>query len=96
MGSRFIIPGYALGSHEGVSFINTTNHEFFLIIQVPDPRFPFLGVHFTPRMNGSVWLGPNAILAFSREGYKFTDFNRRDFKEAMRFRYFCLAFLSIL
>lgn len=56
------------------------------IYPVPDPRFPFLGVHFTPRMDGSVWLGPNAILAFSREGYKFTDFNRRDFKEAMRFR----------
>lgn len=40
------------------------------IYPVPDPRFPFLGVHFTPRMDGSVWLGPNAVLAFQREGYK--------------------------
>lgn len=40
------------------------------IYPVPDPRVPFLGVHFTPRMDGSVWLGPNAILAFQREGYK--------------------------
>ncbi|KAK7086609.1 hypothetical protein SK128_013101 [Halocaridina rubra] len=39
------------------------------IYPVPDPRFPFLGVHFTPRMNGDIWLGPNAILAFKREGY---------------------------
>ena len=43
------------------------------IYPVPDPRFPFLGVHFTPRMNGDVWLGPNAVLAFAREGYRFHD-----------------------
>ena len=41
------------------------------IYPVPDPEFPFLGVHFTPRMNGDVWLGPNAVLAFAREGYSF-------------------------
>ncbi|RXG74023.1 L-2-hydroxyglutarate dehydrogenase, mitochondrial, partial [Armadillidium vulgare] len=41
--------------------------------QVPDPRFPFLGVHFTPRMNGDIWLGPNALLALKREGYKEKD-----------------------
>ena len=40
------------------------------IYPVPDPAFPFLGVHFTPRMDGSVWLGPNAVLAFAREGYR--------------------------
>ena len=56
-------------------------------LQVPDPRFPFLGVHFTPRMDGSVWLGPNAVLAFKREGYKFFDFNLRDFTESIMFRY---------
>lgn len=39
------------------------------IYPVPDPNLPFLGVHFTPRMDGSVWLGPNAVLAFKREGY---------------------------
>ncbi len=38
--------------------------------QVPDPRFPFLGVHFTLRLDGNIWMGPNAILALSREGYR--------------------------
>ncbi|XP_054827479.1 L-2-hydroxyglutarate dehydrogenase, mitochondrial [Eublepharis macularius] len=52
------------------------------IYPVPDPRFPFLGIHFTPRMDGSVWLGPNAVLAFKREGYKFYDFSFRDFIDA--------------
>lgn len=54
--------------------------------QVPDPQFPFLGVHFTPRMDGEVWLGPNALLAFAREGYKFSDFNWEDFREVAKFR----------
>ena len=40
------------------------------IYPVPDPDFPFLGVHFTPRMDGTIWLGPNAVLAFAREGYR--------------------------
>jgi len=48
------------------------------IYPVPDPAFPFLGVHFTPRMNGDIWLGPNAVLAFSRTGYRFRDVNLRD------------------
>ncbi|CAL8288928.1 unnamed protein product [Gadus morhua 'NCC'] len=56
------------------------------IYPVPDPRFPFLGVHFTPRMDGSIWLGPNAVLAFKREGYKLFDFNLRDFGDALSFR----------
>jgi len=56
------------------------------IYPVPDPRFPFLGVHYTPRMDGSVWLGPNAVLAFKREGYKFFDFSPKDFTEAIFFR----------
>jgi L-2-hydroxyglutarate oxidase LhgO len=46
-----------------------------LIYPVPDPRFPFLGVHFTKRVNGSVEAGPNAVLAFAREGYKKTSFS---------------------
>ncbi|CAI8019062.1 L-2-hydroxyglutarate dehydrogenase, mitochondrial [Geodia barretti] len=57
------------------------------IYPVPDPQFPFLGVHFTPRMDGEVWLGPNAVLALAREGYSATDFNWEDFKEILRFRY---------
>jgi L-2-hydroxyglutarate oxidase len=58
------------------------------IYPVPDPRFPFLGVHFTPRINGDVWLGPNAVLAFSREGYRFRDVNLRDMAELWRNRGF--------
>jgi L-2-hydroxyglutarate oxidase LhgO len=46
-----------------------------LIYPVPDPRFPFLGVHFTKKINGSVEAGPNAVLAFAREAYKKTDFD---------------------
>lgn len=38
---------------------------------MPDPSLPFLGVHFTPRMDGSVFLGPNAVLALKQEGYRF-------------------------
>lgn len=53
------------------------------IYPVPDPRFPFLGVHFTPRMNGEVWLGPNAVLAFAREGYSWGKFNTRDLSEVL-------------
>ncbi|KAL9699247.1 hypothetical protein quinque_002688 [Culex quinquefasciatus] len=55
------------------------------IYPVPDPRFPFLGVHFTPRMDGSVWLGPNAVLAFKREGYKWSDINLFELFDAIRF-----------
>lgn len=49
-----------------------------LIYPVPDPRFPFLGVHLTRMINGKVEAGPNAVLAFAREGYRKTDFNLRD------------------
>jgi len=56
-----------------------------LIYPVPDPAFPFLGVHFTRRMDGAVWLGPNAVLAFARQGYRRTDVNPRDLAEALTF-----------
>jgi L-2-hydroxyglutarate oxidase len=60
-----------------------------LIYPVPDPSFPFLGVHFTRRMDdGSVWLGPNAVLAFSREGYRRLDIRPRDLGEALAYRGF--------
>jgi len=49
-----------------------------LIYPVPDPRFPFLGVHFTRRISGGVEAGPNAVLAFRREGYSKTSFSPRD------------------
>jgi L-2-hydroxyglutarate oxidase LhgO len=56
-----------------------------LIYPVPDPRFPFLGVHFTRRVSGSVDAGPNAVLAFRREGYRRTDFNLRDVASSLAF-----------
>jgi len=49
-----------------------------LIYPVPDPRFPFLGVHFTRMIHGGVEAGPNAVLAFKREGYSWEDFSSRD------------------
>ncbi len=55
------------------------------IYPVPDPEFPFLGVHFTPRMDGEIWLGPNAVLAFAREGYSFLKINPRDLLEALSY-----------
>eukprot|EP00911_Craspedida_sp_UC1_P002597 UC1_evm1s1925 len=58
------------------------------IYPVPDPELPFLGVHFTPRVDGSLWLGPNGVLAFSREGYTHGDINVRDLWEVAR----CLPF----
>jgi (S)-2-hydroxyglutarate dehydrogenase len=56
-----------------------------LIYPVPNPAFPFLGVHFTRMIDGSVHAGPNAVLSFKREGYRKTDFNLRDFAEVMGF-----------
>ncbi len=46
-----------------------------LIYPVPDPQYPFLGVHFTRRIQGNVDAGPNAVLAFRREGYRWRDFD---------------------
>lgn len=56
-----------------------------LIYPVPDPRFPFLGVHFTRRITGKVDAGPNALLALAREGYKHTDVSVRDLASSIRF-----------
>ena len=54
-----------------------------LIYPVPDPRYPFLGVHFTRRIDGRVECGPNAVLAFAREGYRNTTVNLRDLAETL-------------
>jgi L-2-hydroxyglutarate oxidase len=59
-----------------------------LIYPVPDPSFPFLGVHFTRLIHGGVEAGPNAVLAFAREGYRLTDFNLRDMIETVTYRGF--------
>ena len=54
-----------------------------LVYPVPDPAFPFLGVHTTVRPNGEVWLGPNAVLAFAREGYRRRDVVVSDLRDAL-------------
>ncbi len=54
-----------------------------LVYPVPDPRFPFLGVHLTRRVDGRVWAGPNAVLAFRRTGYRRRDVSIRDLGEAI-------------
>jgi (S)-2-hydroxyglutarate dehydrogenase len=60
-----------------------------LIYPVPDPAFPFLGVHGTRRIGtGEVWLGPNAVLAFAREGYRRRDLRPRDLAQALANRGF--------
>jgi L-2-hydroxyglutarate oxidase len=59
-----------------------------LVYPVPDPRFPFLGVHFTPRHDGALWAGPNAVLAFAREGYRRTDLDLRDLAGTLTYRGF--------
>lgn len=56
-----------------------------LIYPVPDPQFPFLGVHFTRRITGTVDAGPNAVFAFRREGYRRSDFNLRDLASSLSF-----------
>jgi L-2-hydroxyglutarate oxidase len=56
-----------------------------LIYPVPDPQFPFLGVHFTRRMDGSRECGPNAVLALAREGYTWGKIDLRDLLEMLRY-----------
>ncbi|XP_012274277.1 L-2-hydroxyglutarate dehydrogenase, mitochondrial [Orussus abietinus] len=77
-----IVPfrGEYLLLNENKRHLCTTN-----IYPVPDARFPFLGVHFTPRMSGDIWLGPNAVLALAREGYSWFDINIRDCIEMAQF-----------
>jgi L-2-hydroxyglutarate oxidase len=57
-----------------------------LVYPVPDPKFPFLGVHFTRMTDGSIECGPNAVFTFKREGYKRTSFSFRDTFEALIFK----------
>jgi len=59
-----------------------------LIYPVPDPTFPVLGVHFTKKLDGSVEAGPNAVMAFKKEGYKRTDFAWEEFSDYIFWRGF--------
>src|SRR5690606_35558689 len=55
------------------------------IYPVPDPALPFLGVHFTPTIDGRVEVGPNAVLAWRREGYRHRDLSLRDVAEVLSY-----------
>ncbi|MFT5147992.1 MAG: L-2-hydroxyglutarate oxidase, partial [Flavobacteriales bacterium] len=57
-----------------------------LIYPVPNPEFPFLGVHFTRMTNGEIECGPNAVFTFKREGYGKTDFNLKDTLDALSYK----------
>jgi (S)-2-hydroxyglutarate dehydrogenase len=59
-----------------------------LVYPVPDPAYPFLGVHFTPRIDGTVDIGPNAVLATAREGYRRQDVDWKDLAGTLRWRGF--------
>ncbi len=59
-----------------------------LIYPVPDPNFPFLGVHFTRMINGGIEAGPNAVLAYRREGYKKSDIHLGELMESLTYRGF--------
>jgi L-2-hydroxyglutarate oxidase len=81
-------PGARIIPFRGEYYELTANKRHLvktLIYPVPNPDFPFLGVHFTKMIDGSVHAGPNAVLALKREGYKKTDFNLRDFCEIVSF-----------
>ena len=56
-----------------------------LVYPVPDPAFPFLGVHFTKQISGEIWTGPNAVLALTREGYRGRDVSPRDLWETLSY-----------
>lgn len=86
--------GEYLALKENVGDLVKTN-----IYPVPDSRFPFLGVHFTPTIHGKIILGPNAILATSREGYSITNFRLGDMLDSfgysgtrkLAFKYFTVG-----
>lgn len=59
-----------------------------LVYPVPDPRYPFLGVHLTPRVDGEVLIGPNAVLALAREGYDWRTVSLRDLRDTIGYRGF--------
>jgi L-2-hydroxyglutarate oxidase len=74
-------PGLQIVPFRGEYYKMKKDKEYLvknLIYPVPDPRFPFLGVHFTRMINGGVEAGPNAVLAFKREGYFKKDFSIND------------------
>lgn len=84
-------PGVHILPFRGEYYTLVPGRQFLvknLIYPVPDPRFPFLGVHFTRMMRGGVEAGPNAVLALKREGYRRSSLSLRDVAEWAAFRGF--------
>jgi L-2-hydroxyglutarate oxidase len=80
-----IVPFRGEYMHIKEDYKHMVNH---LIYPVPDPQYPFLGVHFTRMINGSREVGPNAVLALKREGYKNTDFSLYDTLDSITYKGF--------
>jgi L-2-hydroxyglutarate oxidase len=84
-------PGLKIVPFRGEYYELVPERQFLvknLIYPVPDPRFPFLGVHFTRMIHGGVEAGPNAVLAFKREGYHRTSFSMPDAFETLTYKGF--------
>lgn len=83
-----VAPGIRIVPFRGEYYKMTPERRFLVknpIYPVPNPEFPFLGVHFTRLIDGGIEAGPNAVLAFKREGYKKTDFSLRDTLDILTF-----------
>ena len=80
-----IVPFRGEYMHIADEYKHLINH---LIYPVPDPKYPFLGVHFTRMINGGREVGPNAVLALKREGYKNTDFSLIDTLDSLTYKGF--------
>jgi L-2-hydroxyglutarate oxidase len=81
-------PGVRIVPFRGEYYELIPSRQFLvknLIYPVPDPSFPFLGVHFTRMIGGGVEAGPNAVLAFKREGYRKTDIRLRDLADTLAY-----------
>jgi L-2-hydroxyglutarate oxidase len=80
-----IVPFRGEYMHIADEYKHLVNH---LVYPVPDPKYPFLGVHFTRMINGGREVGPNAVLALKREGYKNTDFSFSDALDSITYKGF--------
>ena len=86
-----IVPFRGEYMHISDDYKNLVNH---LIYPVPDPKYPFLGVHFTRMIDGGRVVGPNAVLALKREGYKNTDFSLSDTFDTFTYKGFLNFFAN--
>lgn len=86
-----IVPFRGEYMHISDDYKNLVNH---LIYPVPDPKYPFLGVHFTRMIDGGREVGPNAVLALKREGYKNTDFSLSDTFDTFTYKGFLNFFAN--